>query len=182
MIDAFWNLARNRLLPSLSSHESILMIPVRFLQHGRRSAAILFSSAALLVVVGCSSAKVYPVSGQINFKGKPMAGTGSITFIPVVQKEGAPMAGGEVLADGTYKLTTVNANDGAMAGDYRVVISQVTSVEPKPAADGEAAPKVVGALTPDQLIPAIYADHAKSPLTATVKAEKNTINFDLPIK
>jgi hypothetical protein len=158
------------------------MTPARFLPPGRLFATIVFSTMALFVMAGCGSAKVYPVSGQVNFNGKPMAGTGSITFIPVVQKEGSPMAGGEVLADGTYKLTTVKINDGAMAGDYKVVISQVTSVEPKPVADGEAAPAVVAALKPDQLIPAIYADHANSPLTATVKAESNTINFELPHK
>jgi hypothetical protein len=169
-------------VPSLSLHESILMISVRFLQRGRLSAAILCLLVALLTVAGCGSAKVYPVSGQVNFNGKPMAGTGSITFIPVVQKEGAPMAGGEVLADGTYKLTTVKPNDGALAGEYRVAITQVTSVEPMPVPDGEAAPAVVAALKPDQLIPAVYGDHVNSPLTATVKPETNTINFELPHK
>jgi hypothetical protein len=168
--------------PNLSLHESILMIPARFLPLGRLLAAILCLPVALLAVAGCGSAKVYPVSGRVNFNGKPMAGTGSITFIPVVQKEGAPMAGGEVLANGTYQLTTVKANDGALAGEYRVAITQVTSVEPQPVPDGEAAPAVVAALPPDQLIPAIYADHVNSPLTATVKAENNTINFELPHK
>lgn len=169
-------------VPSRSLPESTLMIPVRSLHSGRLLAAALFCSVVLLVVAGCGSPKVYPVSGQINFNGQPMAGTGSITFIPMVQKEGAPMAGGEVLADGTYQLTTVKANDGALAGEYRVVITQVTSVEPQAAPDGQAAPAVVAALRPEQLIPANYGDHANSPLTATVKAENNTINFDLPLK
>jgi hypothetical protein len=165
-----------------SLNESIMMIHVRFLQRGRLFAALLLLSVTLLAVAGCGGTKVYPVSGQINFKGKSMAGTGGITFVPLVQKEGALMAGGEVAADGTYKLTTVKPGDGAMVGEYRVVITQVTVVEPKPVADGEKAPAIVAALTPDQLIPAIYGDHATSPLTATVKAENNTINFELPHK
>jgi hypothetical protein len=156
-----------------------MMIHVRFPQLGR---LLLLSGVTLVAVAGCGSSKVYPVSGQINFNGKPLSGTGSITFIPVVQKEGTPMAGGEVLSDGTYKLTTVKEGDGALVGDYRVVITQVTVLEPKKVPDGEAAPPIVAALTPEQLIPVIYGDHVKSPLTATVKAENNTINFELPVK
>jgi hypothetical protein len=158
------------------------MIDVRFLR-GRLWFVLPVVLAALLATTGCGSAvKAYPVSGQVNFNGKPMAGTGSITFVPIVQTEGAMMAGGEVAADGTYKLTTSSPNDGAMTGEYRVVITQVTVVEPKPVADGEKPPAVVAALAPDQLIPAIYGDHAKSPLTATVKVGNNKIDFELPVK
>lgn len=137
----------------------------------------------LCLAAGCGGSdnvEVFPVRGVVNFDGKPMAGGGSIAFIPVEQQDGkAP--GGTIAADGTYELTTYEVGDGGMAGDYRVIVLQTVYDEPAPTQDGEApAPEGSMVVSEEEQIPAIYADATGSPLTATIEAtDENTINFDL---
>ena len=67
-------------------------------------------------VAGCGSSddvKVYPVKGRVTFAGKPMAGGGSIAFIPTTNQTGKA-AGGQIKDDGTYELTTNTPGDGSM--------------------------------------------------------------------
>jgi hypothetical protein len=140
--------------------------------------------AMVLVLVfsgGCNRIVVYPVHGKVTFAGKPMAGGGSIAFVPLENQPGKT-AGGIIGEDGTYELTTHHAGDGSMAGDFRVVITQAAEVEPERTPDGKAAvkPRVI---PPAQRIPVIYADHYQSPLTAKVEAkDSNEINFELTSK
>jgi hypothetical protein len=137
----------------------------------------------VLAGAGCSdSSRVYPVSGRITLDGKPMAGGGSISFIPIDGNK-ARTSGGEIAADGTYRLTTFKIGDGAMAGRYRVVVTQVLE---KPSSqvvpDGGPVTRVDRTLnvSDDDRIPEIYSDHRKSPLTATVEGKKaNEIDLEL---
>jgi hypothetical protein len=127
-----------------------------------------------LTAVGCGGGDrvaVYPVRGQVLFDGKPMAGGGSISFVPMAAQKGKT-AGGTIEKDGTYKMSTYGDGDGAMAGQFRVVINQ--SVWDEPANDGNsdetpgAAPKPVETVPPEGRIPAIYSDLQNSPLTIEV--------------
>ncbi|MDB5392098.1 MAG: hypothetical protein JWM11_7744 [Planctomycetaceae bacterium] len=121
---------------------------------------------------------VYPVSGNITFEGEPMAGGGSITFIPTGNQPGkAP--GGEIDDTGHYVLSTYGQGDGAIAGGFRVVITQATSEEPEATPDGVAPKQSNNALPEKLFIPAIYSDANKSPLNATVETKSNEINFQL---
>lgn len=79
----------------------------------------------LLFLAACSSSPpgstVYPVKGQVFFKGKPAEGA-VVTFHP----EGNPTARvlqGVVRADGSFALTTTTAGDGAAPGKYAVCLS-----------------------------------------------------------
>jgi hypothetical protein len=138
--------------------------------------------AAIAVSVGCTPSgqvKVYPVNGRVNFEGKPMVGGGGISFVPKTGQVGkAP--GGIIKPDGTYVLGTYGEADGSMVGEFRVVIFQETVKEGAAAPDG-AAPTATSsaAVAPTDRIPLVYASDRDSPLTATVEAKDNEINFDL---
>jgi hypothetical protein len=140
---------------------------------------------AAFVTCGCSSGgvTVYPVKGKVTFNGKPLAGGGSIAFVPQ-GGEAKVDSGGEIKADGTYELTTHKPGDGAMVGDFKVVIIQTVFNEPERVADGEGAPKAATAAVPEaERIPEMYSDFEQSPLKAKVEAKsQNEFNFDLTRK
>jgi hypothetical protein len=131
---------------------------------------------------GCGSGgqlEVYPVKGRITYNGKPMVGGGAISIIP--QGSSPSMdSGGEIGTDGSYELTTYKPGDGAVAGEYRVVITQTVFQEPKNVEDGAgAAPEAIAAVPVADRVPAIYSDFSASPLKAQVKEESNELNFEL---
>jgi hypothetical protein len=141
----------------------------------------------LVVNGGCGkndNVAVFPVKGIVNFNGKPMVGGGSIAFIPITSQEGKT-AGGTINPDGTYELQTYESDrfDGSMAGNFRVIITQVVFEEPEYTGDADGSGVVVEStegVPEDDRIPLIYSDPVSSPLTAKVEAkELNTINFDL---
>lgn len=88
----------------------------------RQSLALI---AVVLLSFGCEGNKgprVYPVKGRVILNGQPAANV-RVMFHPEQPWEGTmsvPAAWTE--ADGTFTLTTFSANDGAPAGDYRVVL------------------------------------------------------------
>lgn len=104
----------------------------------------------------------FPVRGQAFFEGAPMAGA-VVTFAgdPGKAKIGVN-AVGVVEADGTFKLSTYTAFDGAPANNYKV---SVTWRETK------GGPS---------LLPARYASADKSGLTAKIKSgEPNEVKLEL---
>lgn len=146
---------------------------------------LLFIPIAVFVFAGCgsgSSVTVYPVKGKVTFEDKPLPGGGSIAFIP--QGSNATVdAGGEIMPDGTYELSTTNPGDGAMAGEFRVVVTQTVFKEPDGGEDGKAVTSEATAIVAEaDRIPAIYSDYEKSPLTAKVEAKSNELNFNLKRK
>lgn len=157
----------------------------------KRTASFYLAFAAmlpLLVTTGCGNSDrmpVYPVRGTIRLEGKAFPGGGSIAFLPMERQRGKT-AGGEIREDGTYVLTTYSPGDGSMAGYFRVVITQATSIEPREAIpDGQKLPE--GGMpsiivSSDNLIPVGYSDAGQSPLRATVEPRSNEINFDLQRK
>lgn len=156
-------------------------VPMRVGCFGIAAAALAFGLS------GCGGSdrqRVYPVRGTVTFEGKAMPGGGSISFVPLNRQAGKT-AGGEIRENGTYELTTYNPGDGSMAGEFRVVIMQAVTMEPKEAPrDGEKMPE--GGLTgltvaEEDQIPMIYADVAKSPLKATVGPKANNV-IDIDIK
>ncbi len=151
------------------------------MQWNRRLAVV---AALAIGLADCGSGdrmQVYPVSGVIKFNGQPMKGGGSIAFLPMESKPGK-MPGGMILEDGTYKLTTYEGNDGALPGEYRVAITQITVEEPESVIDGSGQRSKAPTRVVDQKdwIPTINADMVRSPLTAKVEAkENNQIDFDI---
>src|SRR5262245_50583435 len=127
------------------------------------------ASVALCALIGCGNSGVYPVKGKVTFEGKPMAGGGSIMFLPL-GKQAGKQAGGTIDPDGTYTLTTNSPGDGSLPGEFRVVVVQVTEKEAERTPDGKA-PAKGWSLPPADRIPTVYGDQDRSPLKATVEAK-----------
>jgi hypothetical protein len=125
----------------------------------------------LVFAVGCSGASdrksVYPVSGAVFVNGQPAAGA-RLFFHPADDPTNPrtlrPFA--VVADDGSFKLTTYLANDGAPAGEYVVT---VTWPAPRP---GGATDD--GAVAPDRLKGA-YATPVISKLRATIQPMPNRL-------
>src|SRR5260221_12521077 len=81
--------------------------------------------AALIVVLGlgvasgCNRTGLHSVKGTVTLDGQPVEGA-SVQFI-LIGSEPRPAIG---LTDssGSFTLTTLKSNDGAKAGEYKVVV------------------------------------------------------------
>jgi serine/threonine-protein phosphatase CPPED1 len=103
---------------------------------------------------GISTAKwlpTHPAGGVVFFEGSPVAG--AVVTLSADMPKG-PKPTGIAAADGSFKLSTYKAFDGAPAGEYKISVS---------------APG----------LPAKYASAAKSELRATIRADKNEVVLEL---
>ena len=73
----------------------------------------------LLAATGCSFGGPTPVRGVVKLDGKPLA-RAAIVFL--AQDAGGRDANGTSDADGVFRLTTLQPNDGALPGNYKVVV------------------------------------------------------------
>jgi hypothetical protein len=103
----------------------------------------------------------FPVQGRAFYEGTPMAGAVVTLTVPSAGKKGAK-ATGVVEADGSFKLTTYKAFDGAPAGEYEISLSWRE--------DGKTGPS---------LLPAKYAAPATSGLRTTIQAGANDLLLEL---
>jgi hypothetical protein len=130
--------------------------------------------AVLLNTSGCSDGRPAraTVTGSISYNGKPLS-IGSLVFIPI---GGGPPAQGKVNREGIYEMGTYEEDDGVIPGDYKVMITALTS------SGGSGLPEdtVKANAEPVSVIPEWYGDLEKSGLLVTVTADKaNTIDFPL---
>jgi len=137
--------------------------------------------AMVLVIVGCtrgSGVQTVPVSGKVTYKGQPVEGA-TISFMPEGETRPATAISGP---GGAYRLMTLDAA-GAMPGHYTVVIRKSDiPTESTKAVSMEEALKLNSRPPPQpkELLPAKYADAARSPLKFEVKAgQKNTADLQL---
>lgn len=130
---------------------------------------------------------VHRTSGKITLEGAPVAGA-TVTFSP---KGSGPPATGKTNANGEYKLTTYDAEDGATAGDFVVLVvksSAPASVDPDAGHDADGSGGEGDAMhaaqpaadEPESALPRKYSRVEDSDLTATVSAgAPNKFDFDL---
>jgi hypothetical protein len=155
---------------------------------------------AALVVLGCSDTSGLPsrvrVSGTVTYQGKPLE-RGTISFSPV--DAGGRGAGGSIV-DGRYSLTTLDQDDGALPGKYRVSILakevgdlSTVDLKIKKTREGRATEdekKAMAAVFPQKaaakaaaaaksLIPARYGSPESSGLTYEVKQASSNADFPL---
>lgn len=128
-------------------------------------------AAGLVGLVGCDGGpEVARVGGAVTYKGKPVTG-GSLTFVP--QANGKPLPGKPASAvvqeDGTYKLATLGADDGAVVGKH--TISYSPPVLPFP--PGKDPPQ--GASPP----PSGFEGLAPKTTEVEVRSGTNTIDIEL---
>lgn len=131
------------------------------------------------VAVGCggdSRVPVHEMRGIVLFQEKPMAGGGSIALLPISSQRGKG-AGGTIDADGRFVLSTYGDGDGAMAGTFRVVITQSVWDEPENWGDGDGSGQPqnqpVRRVAEDEVIPAIYSHFEDSPLIIDILSDGN---------
>src|SRR5262249_55670641 len=82
--------------------------------------------------------KVYPVKGKVLLaSGKPVSG-GVVTFHPKSPR--CAEASGEIGTDGSFQLTTMVKNDGALPGSYTVSVNPYSKEGRKPTAPASHVP------------------------------------------
>jgi hypothetical protein len=132
---------------------------------------VKYAVAVVLMLSGCNSAnraQTYEVSGNIQFDGQPLKG-GMVVFMP----DKGQAAKGAIGLDGSFKLGTYGVDDGAVAGQYKVMVI---------AADREAMQGGAAALERPlpTLIPTHYGSTTTSGLAFEVKpSQPNIAHFAL---
>jgi hypothetical protein len=137
--------------------------------------ALLLTLGTLALAPGCQQGSVsgtVPVSGTVTYRGQPVAGA-TVMFL------GGPQSRPAVAvtdASGAYHLQTLDS-DGALPGQYTVLVTKTDAppADDRPVSMDEAAKNRGQAIQPKQLLPAKYADPAKSPLKIEVSAGKSNV-------
>jgi len=146
----------------------------------------------LLLATGCGSEAptnrdaVFPVKGTATYKGRPVVGA-DVTFF---SQEKERSAFGRTDAQGAFELTTFASNDGAVAGQHKVVVSLYENVEPpKPVAPIDSPdyyPPTMAdaqrASKPKRGLPAKYGDQKTTDLTVEVKPDGSHGDVKLELK
>lgn len=142
----------------------------------------VFLCFVLLATVGCGNANLNKVEGVVTLDGSPLAGT-LVSFIPVGPDRAAT---GLTDRDGYFRLTTFRSDDGAMPGEYKVIVAYDDNPEERKDAntlsdEGKMAARK-GTMSPQgkkkmaekrskkppSQVPAIYSDIKKTPLKEVV--------------
>lgn len=149
-------------------------LPRRFLGQGmfaleRRFPLVCW--VAFVLLAGCESAGLegaVPVRGKVVYQGKPLT-EGEVLYAPV--DPNGRQARGKLQSDGTFTLTTLIANDGALPGEYRVVVE---ALAPHPGEPGRGdtpldakPPKIVRGY----LVPEKYTNPDQTPFRDTVDGD-----------
>jgi hypothetical protein len=123
--------------------------------------------AAVLVLLfagGCGSQNLFPVSGKVTHKdGKPVA-AGLVIFEPVGKNASAR---GEIHSDGSFQLGTNTNSDGAMEGEYKVLITPPPLPE-----EGKRLRSPIAAK---------YQSLESTPLKFTVSRDRNKNKFNIDV-
>jgi len=124
----------------------------------------------VLPAAGCgpSGPKLNPATGTVTYQGKAVEGAA----VGFRSEEAKATATGMTDAQGRFKLSTLQAGEGAPAGKYKVTVTKFTSsgASSGPVSMEEAAKKGSrpAAKGPENQLPAKYADPATSSLEYTI--------------
>jgi hypothetical protein len=149
-----------------------------------RAALRCWLGLVLLAAMACGgSGKPIKVSGRVLLDGKPLPGA-TVTFTPAEGK--GNIAAGRTDADGGFRLTTFNVDDGAVPGEYKITIDvtstggdEAVAKNPMQMSEQEkkdffmrSSPKSKAAEAkkkkPESVVPAPYRDITKTPLKQRV--------------
>ena len=154
----------------------------------RKFSFLLILSVVVCIVIGCApKEKRSGVTGTVTMDGKPVEGA-QVTFTP---QTGNPSneAYGRTDAEGKYSLRGLIGGEkaGALAGEYKVTIMKKISVDsgkkqPDIYPDENGKPKMVPVMIDKDVLPAIYSDLSKTPLSAKITDANAVIDFTLDAK
>jgi len=132
-----------------------------------------------LIALGCGGADTpVPVKGVVMLDGGPLAGA-TVTFMPA-GNTGRP-ATGETDKEGVFHLTSFKKDDGALPGDYRIVVTKIQGIEEPPptnSGDPDAVLKHYRSLKMQKrtsLLPKVYASSETTPLSCKVPPAGNVV-------
>src|SRR5216684_4515847 len=80
----------------------------------------LLCCTAVLTSAGCGGSGTVSVKGVVTLDGVPLS-KAAVSFVPL--GEGRP-AYGQTDANGNFRLTTFRTDDGALPGEYKVIIGE----------------------------------------------------------
>jgi hypothetical protein len=159
----------------------------------RRTKRGWLALAALLVLAaaGCGGKHIpVAVSGVVTLNGKPVEGATVTFYIVGGGQEGRP-ATGRTDVSGAFRLNTMGNEDGALPGEYKVVIAKWVPALPNlkipdfpktPEGRAQREEFLYRAYGDrprgKNVLPTPYGDPNTTPLTATVNG-KTTVNFEL---
>src|SRR5689334_3016237 len=86
----------------------------------------LFCASLVVIWTGCSRSNLdlAPVHGKVTIDGKSLF-QGKVMFAPVAKGDNVhpeKPAWGNIQSDGTFRLTTLKQDDGAVVGEHWVTI------------------------------------------------------------
>lgn len=130
----------------------------------------LVCMALLSTVLGCDQKGlvVYPAGGKVTYQnGQPVVGV----WVMFRSRDGEkPITSrGATATDGTFKLTTLESNDGAIAGKHQVLLVV-------PAIEDEGS-----VLKGDRAIPSRYSTYESSRLEFTVTDDLAQNQFEIVV-
>jgi len=145
---------------------------------------VVLLSALILTAAGCGGkGSLSKVRGVVTLDGAPLAGA-TVSFVPVEGK--GRIASGQSGSDGSFELTTFRTDDGALSGDYRVVVvvEEPNYPDSKTMSDEQKQQARIGTMSPQgkkkqaekkskrpPQIPEIYSDVKKTPLKEVVPTD-----------
>jgi hypothetical protein len=134
------------------------------------SSTLRFAPLLLLALLtGCNTSNIHPVEGHVVWKKNNAPATelaGTLVFFEQPDKQLS--ARGQIAADGSFRLTTNQENDGAPAGENMVLLVEIGR---KPAGGPDAT-----ALAPGKLDPR-YSTHSTTDLKAIITPGLNKITL-----
>ena len=140
---------------------------------GMRTRGVHFVALLGVVLIGCGGRGTTPVRGVITLEGTPVAGA-TVLFMPDGQ-DGCRPASGFTSSDGTFRLTTFKPNDGALPGNYRVLIQKTEGAKNRSAAEQSAMERARARIEERSLqkqrkpiLPEAYAKFDTTPLRCSV--------------
>jgi hypothetical protein len=140
---------------------------------GMRTRGVHLVALLAVVLTGCGGKGTSPVQGVVTLEGTPVAGA-TVLFMPVGQDEGRP-ASGFTQSDGTFRLTTYRPNDGALSGQYRVLIQKTEAAKDRGAAERSVMERAKDKREGESMqrnrkpaLPEAYAKFDTTPLRCTV--------------
>jgi hypothetical protein len=121
-----------------------------------------------LFLAGCGGPEIVEVTGKVTYNDEPLT-SGTVMFQPVGGEHSQP-ATGTIQPDGTFKLTTREAGEGATVGENQVLIRSTESADQS--GGGEST---VG----KSLIPSKYTRYGTSGITVNVQPGMEPVELKL---
>ena len=140
----------------------------------------LVACFGLLGLSGClngGNSDLGTVTGVVTVDGEPI-NYATVTFMPTQGRASVGLTD----ADGAYNLVYVIGQDGALIGQHSVTVTTRVVKEGSYDDEAEDPKESVRKTGRKELLAKKYCDRNATELTATVKAGKNEIDFDLPTK